>query len=108
MGKIVVEYKQHANSDGFGEIPSFIISGGWFENTVTKTVIGTVSDSFYIPSTLIRLTKSELIARYRLALVRPFEYAPCVDGNCAEDVVGKSLVDATDAIELWWAQEVDN
>ena len=101
MGKVVVEYKNHSNGEAGFKTPDFIISGGWFEDTVTKRLVGLVSDDLHIPSTLHRLTRDDLIAKIMLVHVRPFMYVPCVDGVCSDNVSGKTEVYAAAIVDEW-------
>jgi len=103
MGKIVVEYKNHYNGID-GVTPTFIFSGTTaFYNRKDKTSIGIVDDDFYIPDTLIRYTKSELITRQLNKNVMPQTYV----GN-TEEGIEKTNDDATATIEDWWQEHMEN
>lgn len=62
----IVEYKKHL-VDGYLVDPEFIFFGNVFNDNVNNTWIGKVLDEaerkYYIPDTLVELTREELIQR---------------------------------------------
>lgn len=62
----IVEYKKHL-INGCLVDPEFIIDGGVFNDTTNNTWIGKVLDeserNYYVPDTLIELTRDQLINR---------------------------------------------
>jgi len=59
---MIVEYKMHRNINGEKITPSFIKDGGYF--MIGDKLVGkTYGDGSYVPSTLVTLDESALVAR---------------------------------------------
>lgn len=62
----IVEYKRHL-IDGVLRDPEFILNGGVFPNPSNNTWVGKVLDesdrAYYVPDTLVEMSRDDLIAR---------------------------------------------
>lgn len=87
----VVEYKTHVVSNrGAMAAPLWVEDGGYHRSPIDHTMVGWVlSDSdreYYVPDTVIELTKSSFIDRQMaIHAIRPFDKEPDSNGLNIED-----------------------
>lgn len=67
---ILVEYKLHKAGKNALKAPDFIEDGGYWKSPIDNTMVGWVKPEnereYYIPDTLLVLTKDEFIVRQQL------------------------------------------
>ena len=79
------EYKNH--TDG---MPNFVINGGAFYNPSNNTHVTYIPDdvTFWIPDTLVKLTKAEVEQRaLDIHASNPFQRIDCADNHTLKDMV---------------------
>ena len=105
----VVEYKMHVvTNKGGATAPLWVDDGGYHTSPIDKTKVGWVlpeaDREYYVPDTVIELSKSEFVTR-QLAIhaVQPFQNQPeDSDGQPAGDPVDMTNAEVTTEMESWY------
>ncbi len=104
--KKIYEYKQHLSKNGLGN-PEWIVDGGYFWDGVTYVAIipDETERKYYIPDTLIELSKQDLIDR-----VIAIQHSDDVtDRQCSiETSLPLTDDELVDFIDSWWQEKVDS
>lgn len=98
----IVEYKLHL-INGVSRDPEWIVKGKYFYNSEDKTFIGFVLDSvdrdYYIPDTVVELTREDLIQRcISIHAVSPYKKTIGDDSTNIVDLTEAEIPDMVDAI----------
>lgn len=103
----IVEYKRHLVS-GMIRDPEFIVSGGVFLNPADATWVGKVLDeadrTYYVPDSLVELTRETLIAR-QMALQLTYPLTRLSDPNDPNSPTVPLTEDEVVSVIDAWIQE---
>lgn len=98
----VVEYMFVVNQHGKLEVPGFISDRGHWLNSANHTYVGWVSDTreFYVPDTIVTLTKEEFVAR--LIAIHGVNAYTTMGETPAADPVAMTDAEVTAMAETWY------
>lgn len=99
----VIEYMLHRiNGSSRAEIPGWVGDRGHWFNSADNTYIGWVDDvrDYYVPDTVVSLTKAELVARQlNIHADTPFMNQP---ENPEEEPTAMTDAEVTAMVEEWY------
>lgn len=103
----VAEYMLVMNSNGRMEIPGFIGDRGHWYNPADNTYIGWIDDTreFYVPDTIVTLTKEELVQRQLTMHATTPMIKP--DGEPGADPVQMTDEEVRASVEAWYDSFVE-
>jgi hypothetical protein len=99
----VIEYMLHRiNGSSRAEIPGWVGDRGHWFNSADNTYIGWIDDvrDYYVPDTVVALTKAELVAR-QLAIHATTPFMNLSD-NPGEEPVAMTDAEVTAMVEAWY------
>lgn len=98
----VVEYMLHAQGHT-KQVPDFIGDRGHWYNPIDYTFVGWVSDKpdFYVPDTLVRLTKDAFLAR-TLAIHAVTPYKKNVNASLPTEQIAMTVEEVTAWAGGWY------
>lgn len=100
---VLVEYKLHKVGINAKQAPHFIVDGGYYMSPLDNTMVGLVEDEadrdYYIPDSIVTLSKEEFIAR-QLAIHASVPMVSMGEDGATETVM--TAEEVTTTMEAWY------
>jgi hypothetical protein len=101
--KQVFEYRLHMTKRGVDH-PDWIIDGGYFWDGQTYVAVIESNRNYYVPDTLIELSKRDLLDR----LIRIQHDESITEQQVGADSQPLTDDELSDFVDTWWSHKVDS